>query len=539
MSDNEDQDQDDPSVDDESMRDQRRVARDLRRDAAEAYATERARAAELRAAVSAEVAKMMATAAARTTGPTLPNPRIGGGTGSDSWWTGGPNLAPRTKAHTAHAGRPSDFKSASKVQEVCTKGLAENRQLGTADDKENTITLTSWVNEIRANMEQSGMDTVFWVRASNTKECYLLRNYGELDSHTVAVWTDELKTGVDGANVCQFDLENLLWSGMMIKNSISVRLWEELEANLNYEASGPEIFIAVMERFQHNSSSAVRTLVKQLTEMKLVKEPGMNVDTFSMKISEVVRRIEGQKASSIPTDLSVIVIQCYLDTDVDEFKMEASGMFNKLDKNPKAMDWREIATTLKTSYRSLVGLNRWPHKDGKSKQNDFAALQGSINALTEKIGNMGNSQGNGKSPSDGKCFNCGETGHLTKACTKPRTQSPPVNPADKWTRKGPESGEPHTKTVGGIEYTWCARCGRWRKDANRHLTAAHKTRAELTAGTGGTANPAPAPAPAPRPAPAPAPAPPTVANPQGNVGGLRMMGGLFCGTIKQTDSHLN
>jgi hypothetical protein len=155
-------------VDDESMRDQRRVARDLRRDAVESYATERARAAELRAAVSAEVAKMMATAAARTTGPTLPNPSIGGGTGSDSWWTGGPNLTHRTKAHTAHAGRPSNFKSASKVQEVCTKGLAENRQLGTADDKENTITLTSWVNKICANMEQSGMDTVFWVRSSKT-----------------------------------------------------------------------------------------------------------------------------------------------------------------------------------------------------------------------------------------------------------------------------------------------------------------------------------------------------------------------------------
>ena len=183
------------------QRDQRRVARDLRREAAADEAGARARAAELRlavtAAVTAEVTRLMAltaggaTPVAATAGtvtvPTAPpNPRIGGGTGSDSWWTGGPNLTPRTKAHTAHAGRPSDFKSASKVQEACTKGLAENRQLGTADDKENTITLTSWVNEIRANMEQSGMDTVFWVRPSKTEECYLLRNYGELDSHSVA-----------------------------------------------------------------------------------------------------------------------------------------------------------------------------------------------------------------------------------------------------------------------------------------------------------------------------------------------------------------
>ena len=36
-------------------------------------------------------------------------------------------------------------------------------------------------------------------------------------------------------------------------------------------------------------------------------------------------------------------------------------------------------------------------------------------------------------------------------------------------------------------------------------------------------------------APAPAPAPPAAANPQGNVGGLRMMGGLFCGVIKKVE----
>jgi hypothetical protein len=59
-----------------------------------------------------------------------------------------------------------------------------------------------------------------------------------------------------------------------------------MEANLEYEAAGPEIFIRIVGRFQHNSSSTVRTLIKQLQDMKLAKEPGMTVDNFSTKVSK-------------------------------------------------------------------------------------------------------------------------------------------------------------------------------------------------------------------------------------------------------------
>jgi Zinc knuckle len=495
-----------------------RVARDMEREA-------RARATIARAGQAAAVAASVA--------PGPPNPRIGGGTDSATWWTGGPNIRMLSRPHTYHAGRPSDFKSAAKVQELCTKGLAENRQIGTEDDKDNSITLTAWVNEIRAHMEQKGMDTVFWIQTSPAEEYYLLKDWGELNGELVEDWIVELKNGVAGKDVCQFDQDNLMWSAVMIKNSMSVRLWEEIEANLDYEASGPEIFMSVLERFQHSSSSAVRSLVKKLQELKLVKEPGMNVDTFTKKVSEVVRRIQGQKASSVPADLSVIVAQCYLDTDIDEFKLEASRIFNIVDRDPEAISWRDITTELKTKYRSLVGLDRWPHKGGKAKQDEMAALQGSINALTEKVGKMSNGQGVTKSGAEVKCYNCGEEGHMSRECTKPRTT--PTSTDAAWKKKAPEEGQPHTKTVSGSEYKWCTRCGRWRKDANRHLTEAHKTKTELAAGNGGNGAPAPAPA----AAPAPAPAPVAAANPQGNIGGLRMMGGLFCGVIKQTDSHLN
>jgi hypothetical protein len=207
-------------------REERAAAREVRR---EAEREARARVAEDRAA--AQAAARAAAAA------TAPNPRIGGGTDSFTWWTGGPNVSQLVRPHTYHCGRPNDFKSAAKVQEICTKGLAENRQIGTEDDKDNTITLTAWINEIRAHMEQKGMDTVFWVQPDPADEVYLLKDWGELITDMVADWIIELKNGVDGASVCQFDMDNLMWSGMMIKNSMSVRLWEEIEANMDYEAS--------------------------------------------------------------------------------------------------------------------------------------------------------------------------------------------------------------------------------------------------------------------------------------------------------------
>ena len=79
-----------------------------------------------------------------------------------------------------------------------------------------------------------------------------------------------------------------------------------------------------------------------------------------------------------------------------------------------------------------------------------------------------------------------------------------------WTKTAPKDNEPHTKTVDGVEWIWCKKCGRCRKDANKHLTANHKTKAKHAAAQGDTT---------------------TASEGAGNTGGIRMMGGLFCGTV--------
>ena len=52
-------------------------------------------------------------------------PRVGDGKDSDTWWTGGSNLAnERSKRpKTVMAMRPSHFRSADRIYDYCTQGL--------------------------------------------------------------------------------------------------------------------------------------------------------------------------------------------------------------------------------------------------------------------------------------------------------------------------------------------------------------------------------------------------------------------------------
>jgi hypothetical protein len=232
-------------------------------------------------------------------------------------------------------------------------------------------------------------------------------------------------------------------------------------------------------------------LITKLQALKLVKEPGMNVDTFSKKVADLVQQIEGNHKRSIPDDLSTIVATCYLDTDVDEFKMEASSIFNMVDQNPRCKSWRSIIQQLKDKYRSLDGLNRWPHKGKKSQADEISALKVTIDTLQQKVNEFqkGGSDGN---QDKRECHNCGKKGHIMSNCPDlqgtnnggTNANSSNGNKSKHWTKIKPAEGESHSKTVNGIEYLWCERCGRWRSGEKKHTTSNHKTRAELQAAAG-------------------------------------------------------
>ena len=134
------------------------------------------------------------------------------------------------------ARHPTDFKSANSIEQISTKGLAENQYIG-IEEKTSKINLTSWVKYIKTYMEERGIDTVFRVYDASTDfETYLFEDWVSAEPKSIQQWVETLRTGVPNTQasidaavneptpmylsplqiVCECDLKNLKWSGKAI-----------------------------------------------------------------------------------------------------------------------------------------------------------------------------------------------------------------------------------------------------------------------------------------------------------------------------------
>ena len=483
-------------------------------------------------ATAAAAAAAIAAAGEETLSP-IPRPRIGGGHDSTAW-TGGPNEVAKRLARPSStmARRPTDFKSANTIEHIATKGLPEDHHIG-PDEKTSKITLTSWVNSTRSYMEEHGLDTVFYVYDRQTdSETYLLTDWGSASPAKITAWVATLRAGVpkdDGtiSPPCDYDLDNLKWSGKAILNSVSLPLWETVEKDLGVDASGPEAFAAVVYKLQQVSSAAVRTLVDELKALSLLREPGQDVEIFGGRVVELCRRISG--TGSAPSDLVVLAAGTFLECDVLPFKLKAIQVHDTVDDNFHAMTWDSVVRTLKTKYQSLKGQGLWtPQITNKKKESELSGLHAAINKLAAKVdGSSG--EGGGASTSEGpRCYGCGELGHLSRDCPKNRSSS--------GSRTPPKDGEPHTKTVDGASHSWCSICRRWTTGSKEHPTDKHVRRDRPS--TGSAPAPAPTPVPAPSPSPTPAPVPSIGGMASYNGGVLSLQGGLFLGQLAEVSENV-
>jgi hypothetical protein len=101
-------------------------------------------------------------------------------------------------------------------------------------------------------MEECGLDTVFYVYDGQTNsETYLLTDWGSASPAKVKAWVATLcarvpKTDGNVSLPCNYDLDNLKWSGKAILNSVTLPLWERLKKELDVDASRPKAFAAVV-----------------------------------------------------------------------------------------------------------------------------------------------------------------------------------------------------------------------------------------------------------------------------------------------------
>jgi hypothetical protein len=396
-------------------------------------------------------------------------PRVGGGH-DESAWVGGSNLTNErsTRPTSTLARRPTDFKSASEIERRAVQGLPEDRRLS-LDEKTSKITLTSWVNAMRSYLEERGMDTVFRIfDPDNNSETYILKDYGSASSTEVTTWTKTLEKGVGDRDPCNYDLDNLMWSGKAIMNSIALDLWETIEKDIGVQAGGPVAYATVVGKIQQVSASSVRSLVSKLKVMSLIKEPGQNVETFGTKIIEMTRRITGSGSS--PVDLTSIVASTFLECDVLSFKIKALSIHDLVDEKPTAMEWEEIVRVLKAKYTSLEGQDLWtPTSNTKPAESVLDGLHAAINKLAAQVDGGPNGQGSMQ------CWTCNQYGHSKADCPQNRSNGSSGAAAGS-RRVAPAEGAPATKVVNGVSFSWCSRCRYWTKGAKEHTTATHVRR---------------------------------------------------------------
>ena len=97
-------------------------------------------------------------------------------------------------------------------------------------------------------MEECGLDTVFYVYNGQTNsETYLLTDWGSASPAKVKAWVATLrarvpKTDGNASLPCNYDLDNLKWSGKALPNSATLPRWERLKRELDVESVGEESF---------------------------------------------------------------------------------------------------------------------------------------------------------------------------------------------------------------------------------------------------------------------------------------------------------
>jgi hypothetical protein len=371
------------------------------------------------------------------------------------------------------AWRPKDHRSAKQTEEDCVKGLRTELHLKPADNilkDADAITLTSWIESIKEEIELKGLDAVF--RINTVPPTYLLENWGRTAQGLVPAWILTLRHGVgvaaaDAPDPCEYDLNNLRMSGQKVKNSITLDMWKRVEKDLPARPTGPEIFAAVVRSHQATSTAAVRTLVMDLLKLELKQEPGQDVETFGDKVSELARRIEGTGGS--PEDLNSLVASRFLGSSTTAFEIDAAAQRNAAERGNA--EWKDVIRDHKILYRELKNQNLWEAETHRKKDGEITMLKAAIEELKQRVESSTSTNDTtrgGDFKANVICHKCNKKGHFKRDC--PENTGGGTNHAN----ARPKEGEAHTKPgTDGRPMKWCDRCRRWTKGDKAHLTGEH------------------------------------------------------------------
>ena len=168
---------------------------------------------------------------------------------------------------------------------------------------------------------------------------------------------------------CQF-----AWLADFIKNSISFKLWREIEGLLRLHPSGPEIFKAITSWVQSSLASTAWAFTNKLEAMHLHQEAGMNVNTFLQKLLDMLEKIQQCERNAIPADLALVVTNFFTNTQISSFEAEVNSYLIRLERDLLAHSACKVISALKEKYTAMDGQNRWPHNQNRGAKDPITQV---------------------------------------------------------------------------------------------------------------------------------------------------------------------
>ena len=454
---------------------------------------------------------------------TVTIPRIGGSKklGSDEiLFSGGGSLQIHriTEPSSSLAYRPeTDLRSIMRVEEACTRPIDETKRI---DEGSTVVTFTQWTNDVKRHFVDNGLDSVAYILKPKKKgallpdinnltevekECneyYLFSEWGVLTKEDMDAWDVALKT-----SKCPMDASNSTYARRFLRSSVGPVLRERIDRELPIDVSGARLLFFIIRKLQAVSAISGRQLIEELQAIKLTAVAGCHVQDCAQKIHNVCTKLVGLGSTHVPSDLSMLVAQCFNTTGIQAFDLEVTKIENDLDDDSSSHTWISILDQLTSKFDKLVLTKRWPpltlEKGQATGVSGFAVqleeVKRGLNDVKSALKQGGKEKRNDKSSSERtsnnvECNYCHKKGHYKSNCpilaaknNGTSTESSSNHEGSKgdkpkhWTRTPPSDSEPHTKTVSTegktVTFKWCKHCRRWRSGLKAHLTEEHKKKA--------------------------------------------------------------
>lgn len=383
-------------------------------------------------------------------------PRVGGVEGNIAW-TGGSNVRLSSIPKDVRCFRPTDFRSRQEQDKVLKQGIAEELKLTLIDENEskgNTQTVSGWIDEIKFLIETNGMDTVFRIYDWNSREIYMLDNWGSIKLKDVEKWVSQLKQ-----KKCPFDEQNLRLSAILIRNSISNKVKQQITATANIaNISCPELFIYTIQQRTIMSAAHIKTISNKLGDLSLSDIPGEHVPDLTKRISDYDRQLVG--SGKQPSDLINLVSKPYTTGSVEIFKSNALTIHTQVLRGTYPYNWERLVSDHNNMYYDLIQTNDYPPATGKKQNKEDDLIQCFIGQIDIKFSKLEESLKT-------KIMN------VVKNHGNNQNSSTDTN----WRTVAPKNNEPNEKVVNGITYKYCAKyCrgkGYWTSGDSLHGTDEH------------------------------------------------------------------